>query len=237
VVIAGKPNVGKSSLLNALLKSDRAIVTPIPGTTRDLIEEKVVINGIPVRLVDTAGLHPTGDEVEALGVARAEDLIARADLVLFMIDGHHGVDERDCAVYVQLQEQPFILVRNKYDLYEAGEAVQIPDEWTHVPIIDISATEAIGLERLSAAIVEKVVQDRPLSLNESPLVPNLRQKRHIRQAVDAIIAAQKEFEAAGRLELVAESMNTARSHLIQIVGQVPDDALLDEVFGQFCIGK
>jgi len=237
VVIAGKPNVGKSSLLNALLKSERAIVTPIPGTTRDLIEEKVVINGIPVRLVDTAGLHNTGDTVEALSVAKAADLIATADLVLFMVDGYNGVDERDHAVYQQLRERPFIVVRNKIDLCAQTTPVKTPRHWTSDPIIDISATGVVGLEGLSAAIVARVVQGRPLSQNESPLVPNLRQKNNLLRAVDAIEAAQREFSADGPLELVAESLKSARLYLARISGGQVDDAVLDEVFGQFCIGK
>ena len=237
VVIAGKPNVGKSSLLNALLRSERAIVTPVPGTTRDLIEEKVVINGIPVRLVDTAGLHDTGDMVEALGVAKAADLIATADLVLFMVDGYNGVDSRDHAVYEQLKSRPFIVVRNKNDLCTARKPTKTPEEWTSQPIVDISATAATGLDRLSAAIAAKVVQGRPLTPDESPLVPTLRQKKNLECAVEAVATARHAHNEDEPLELVAESLKTAQAQLAQVSGKAFDGAVLDEVFGQFCIGK
>ena len=171
VVIAGKPNVGKSSLLNALLKSDRAIVTAIPGTTRDLIEEKVVLKGIPIRLVDTAGLHDTRDTVEAVGVAKATDLIVKADLVLFMVDGFNGIDAQDHAVFQQLKDQPHLIVRNKKDLCQQTVLVKMPNEWTTWPIVDISATAAMGLEQLATAIVAAVIQDRPLQPNDSHWCP------------------------------------------------------------------
>lgn len=237
VVIAGKPNVGKSSLLNALLKSDRAIVAAIPGTTRDLIEEKVVINGIPIRLVDTAGLHDTCDTVEAMGVAKAADLIAQADLVLFMVDGFNSIDEQDQAVYQQLKHQRHLIVRNKKDLCGDVPPTEIPNVWTTGPIIDISATAAMGLERLSAAIVSAVVQSQPPRHDESPLVPNLRQKRGLEQAVAFIKMAKQEIERNGPLELAAESLKTALIHLAQVSGKQADDTILDEIFGQFCIGK
>ncbi len=237
VVIAGKPNVGKSSLLNALLKSDRAIVTAIPGTTRDLIEEKVVLKGIPIRLVDTAGLHDTRDTVEAVGVAKATDLIVKADLVLFMVDGFNGIDAQDHAVFQQLKDQPHLIVRNKKDLCQQTVLVKMPNEWTTWPIVDISATAAMGLEQLATAIVAAVIQDRPLQPNDSPLVPNLRQKRGLGRALGAISVAKKEIDQNGPLELAAESLKAALKHLAQVSGRQADDAVLDEIFGQFCIGK
>ncbi len=237
VVIAGKPNVGKSSLLNALLKSDRAIVTAIPGTTRDSIEEKVVINGIPIRLVDTAGLHDTHDTVEAMGVAKAADLIAKADLVLFMVDGCSGIDAQDYTVYQQLKDRPYLIVRNKKDLWKKTPLAEIPNEWTTVPIVDISATAATGLERLATAIVTAVVQDRPLRPEDSPLVPNFRQKRDLEQAAAAINTAKKEIDENGPLELAAESLKAALQHLAQVSGKQANDGVLDEIFGQFCVGK
>lgn len=237
VVIAGKPNVGKSSLLNALLKSDRAIVTAIPGTTRDHIEEKVVINGIPIRLVDTAGLHAAPDSVEAIGVAKATDLIAHADLVLFLVDGFNGIDEQDHAVYQQLRSRSYLIVRNKKDLCRKTPLVSVPHEWTTGAIIDISATEAMGLTQLEGAIVAAVVRDQPLRPNDSPLVPNFRQKRELTQALEAINNAKIEIEAEGPLELAAESLRAARKHLAQISGKQADEEILDEIFGHFCIGK
>lgn len=237
VVIAGKPNVGKSSLLNAVLKSDRAIVTAIPGTTRDLIEEKVVINGIPIRLVDTAGLHASQDGAEAIGIAKATDLIAQADLVLFMVDGYNGVDEQDHAVYQQIRDRPHLIVRNKKDLCRKTPLAEVPHEWTTGTITDISATETMGLAQLEGAIVAAVVKDQHLRPNESPLVPNFRQKRKLEQAVEAINIAETEIKENGPLELVAESLKAARKYLAQISGKQANERILDEIFGQFCIGK
>ena len=237
VVIAGKPNVGKSSLLNAMLKSDRAIVTAIPGTTRDLIEEKVVMSGIPIRLVDTAGIHDTRDIVEAVGVAKAADLIAKADLVLFLVDGYNGMDEQDHAIYEQLKDQPHLIVRNKRDLCLQMQLATIPNAWKKRSIVDISATAAMGLEQLSAAIVSAAIHSQPPRYDESPLVPNLRQKRALEGAVAAIGAAQAEIDAGGPIELAAEALRVAFQHLGLVSGKQADGTVLDEIFGQFCIGK
>lgn len=238
VVIAGKPNVGKSSLLNALLKSDRAIVTAIPGTTRDLIEEKVVIKGIPIRLVDTAGLHAASDNAEAIGVAKATDLIAQADLVLFMVDGFNGIDGQDHAVYQQVKDRTHLIVRNKKDLCcRQTPLVDVSPEWTTGAIIDISATSAIRLTQLEEAIAAAVVKGRPLQPNESPLVPSLRQMKELELAVKAITNAKMEINDKEPLELAAESLKAARKHLALISGAKANEAILDEIFGQFCIGK
>ena len=179
----------------------------------------------------------TRDIVEAMGVAKAADLIAKADLVLFLVDGYDGIDAQDHAIYHQLKDQPHLIVRNKKDLCTQMQLATIPNEWTTGPITDISATKAIGLERLSSAIVTAVVHSQPPRHDESSLVPNLRQKRDLEQAVAAIGVAKAEIDTEGPIELAAEYLKVALKHLGQVSGKQADDAVLDEIFGRFCIGK
>ena len=231
-VIAGKPNVGKSSLLNALLRHNRAIVTPIPGTTRDAIEELANIRGIPVRLVDTAGIQETQDEVEKEGIRRSRLYLERADLVLFVVDGSSPVTEEDRRLYAELKETPLIGVINKTDLPRAFEGIgENGREW-----IPLSATVGTGLQELEEAIAASVYQNKT-HVSESALLTQSRHRELVRQACEAVRHALTLISQQASGEFVASDLREALQVLGEIVGEVFTEDLLDRIFSQFCIGK
>jgi tRNA modification GTPase len=224
IVLAGRPNVGKSSLLNRLAGEERAIVTAIPGTTRDALRESIQIEGVPVHVVDTAGLRESADEVERLGVERAWREVARADVVLMVLDAAAGIGAEDRAILQGLPAQgERILVLNKIDLAPAARC-----EWAAVRV---SAKTGEGLADLRRAILEAA----GWRASGEPVF--LARERHLR----ALARAQAHLEAArdraAQWELFAEELRLAQEALGEITGRVTADDLLGEIFARFCIGK
>jgi tRNA modification GTPase len=221
VVLAGRPNVGKSSLLNRLAGEERAIVTPVPGTTRDALREPVQIEGVPILLVDTAGLRESRDEIERLGMERTEHELARADVVLVVLEA--GVMQAPERRLPEAARQ--IRVINKIDLIPDPRPGREGDE------VRVSARTGAGLDALRAAILEAAGWEAG---GESTF---LARERHLR----ALARAREHFEAAaglaGRWELFAEELRLAQEALGEITGQVSADELLGEIFSRFCIGK
>ena len=236
MAVVGKPNVGKSSLLNCLIKKDRAIVTEIPGTTRDLIEESVTIKGIPIVVVDTAGLRNGGDTVEKIGIQKTRDCIEEADLVLFMTDAALPPDEDDQRIFNQIKHKKTIIVKNKTDLLHQDPASPPPDDWTVFPVVDISVLEQTGINALEQAIHHSVLQNAG-PLGENPLVPNIRQKRLLANALSATTRLIDGLEKDTPLEITAIDAKEAINHLGKITGESIDEALIDRIFSRFCIGK
>lgn len=236
LVISGKPNVGKSSLMNALLREERAIVTPIPGTTRDFLEEEVNIAGLPVKLIDTAGLRETTDPVEKIGVERALQKLKEADLVLFLIDVSEKPDDETLQLYEKIKEYPHLVVLNKIDLQP-----NYLEEWKRLfegkaEVIPVSVKEGINLELLSQKIYEKITSERGAEIPE--VVPNLRQKVALETAKAHLEEAIRELEKEEPLpELVSLELRSAISALSEIIGEVTTEDLLSEIFSRFCIGK
>ncbi|MGC9140894.1 MAG: tRNA uridine-5-carboxymethylaminomethyl(34) synthesis GTPase MnmE [Caldimicrobium sp.] len=236
LVISGKPNVGKSSLMNALLKEERAIVTPIPGTTRDFLEEEVYLKGLPVKLIDTAGLRETEDPVEKIGVERAFQKLKEADLILFLIDITEPLNEEVIHFYEKIKEYPHLTVLNKIDV-----TPNFLKEWKKFfenkeEVIEISVKKEINLEFLSQKIYEKIVSERSTLVHE--VVPNLRQKTSLEKAKKHLEDALKELEKKEPLpELVSVELRSAISTLSEIIGEVTTEDLLSEIFSRFCIGK
>ena len=226
VVIAGPPNVGKSSLLNRLLAEDRAIVTEVPGTTRDLLSADIEVDGVAVRLTDTAGLRSSTDAVEAIGVERARSAAAKADLVLLVEDANRPATAEDAAAGLDVAAPRRLRVRNKIDL--SGEA---PGRGT-AGEVRISALTGAGLDALRQAISAAVGVDPAEGAY-------LARKRHL----DALAAAARHVGEAGRRlaegfgDLAAEELRQAHGHLGDIVGATTSDDLLGEIFASFCIGK
>jgi len=220
VVLAGPPNAGKSSLFNALLAQDRAIVTHIPGTTRDTLEEAIDIGGVPVVLVDTAGLRPTDDLVEALGVARSEGAILGADLVLRLVAP--GEDPPD----IQAHE---LLVRSKADLLPASADVPL----TGTADQRVSATTGVGLDALKQAIAKRL----GAAEGEGLVVVRERQRQHLQTAADATWRAAEGLTAGLPTELPAVDLQEAMDALHALVGQTTLEDVLDRLFSTFCIGK
>ncbi|BAU24163.1 tRNA modification GTPase TrmE [Caldimicrobium thiodismutans] len=237
LVICGKPNVGKSSLMNALLREERAIVTPIPGTTRDFLEEEAYLQGLPVKLIDTAGLRETEDPVEKIGVERAFQKLKEADLVLFLVDVSEEPTMEIKHLYQRIQAYPHLVVFNKIDL--------IPnylEEWRKTffkyggELIEISVKKELNLDLLTQRIYEKIVSKRATAVSE--VMPNLRQKTSLEKAKRHLEDALKELQKREPLpELVSIELRSAIGNLSEIIGEITTEDLLSEIFSRFCIGK
>ncbi len=242
VVIAGEPNVGKSSLLNALLKTERAIVTEIPGTTRDTIEESLEFQGLAFVLVDTAGLRDTGDHVEQLGLQRAKDELGRAHIVLLVLDSTRPMTctERTLLEQVRGEGKPCLVVGNKSDLPNPDQGAigppstssgQAPGEW-----IPISALRGDGIEtmltRLHAVTLETVLPPTP-----GPVVLNGRHRDCLERAGDSLASFGEGFRQAIPIDVCLVDLYEAAKHLGAITGEIVTDEILDEIFRRFCIGK
>jgi tRNA modification GTPase len=236
LAVVGKPNVGKSSLLNCLIKKDRAIVTEIPGTTRDIIEESVTIKGIPVLIVDTAGLREGGGTVEKIGIQKTRECIGDADLVVFMVDATAAPDEDDRRIFKQVKHKNILIVRNKMDLLSRDKKIRLPEDWDGYPVVIISVTRQAGIEKLEESIRHAVLQGDGV-LGENPLVPNLRQKQLIEQALSATLRLIGSLEEGNPLEIAAIDAKEAIEALGQIIGESIDEAVIDRIFSRFCIGK
>ena len=231
VVLAGAPNAGKSSLLNALTETDRAIVTPIPGTTRDLLHADVQIDGLPLRVVDTAGLRLSADPIEQEGVRRAREQIDRADLVLWIIDDA-GADPASTPPADLPPQIPVLRVRNKIDL--SGRAAGEDREADHGVVIACSATTGAGLDALRRALV------RQAGLGVDTGGEFSARRRHLdalRRTREAIQAAAEALATGLSPELAADDLRLAQQRLGEITGAVSSDELLGRIFSEFCIGK
>ncbi|MDR2614387.1 MAG: 50S ribosome-binding GTPase, partial [Candidatus Accumulibacter sp.] len=228
VVLAGRPNVGKSSLLNRLAGEELAIVTPVAGTTRDLVRGNAEIEGIPLRLVDTAGLHEARDEVERIGIARAWREIEEADVVVLMVDARQGMEAADRAILARLPPAPArIIVHNKIDL--AGRQPERRQD-AEGPVILLSARSGDGIDLLRQELLR--LAGRQPSGQEFTA-----HERHLRALAEThghLQAARDEF---AQLELFAEELRLAQRSLGAITGEFLPDDLLGEIFGRFCIGK
>jgi tRNA modification GTPase len=234
IVLLGRPNVGKSSLLNALLGSDRAIVTARPGTTRDLIAETVQIDGIPVVLTDTAGLRPEPDEIERLGIERTRQRAAQADGLLIVLDRSALLDAEDEAILADAGDCPAIVVANKSDL---------PPAWSpsdHVwprgrPVLETSALTAQGLDGLRSAI--RALAGAPEMDVHAPILTLARHRDALERAAEAVALASASARLGAPADLVAVDIQAAVEHIGGITGEVTSDEILDRIFAEFCIGK
>lgn len=237
VALVGKPNVGKSSLLNRLLGTDRAIVTEVPGTTRDAIEEAADFCGIPVVLVDTAGLRESHEEVERLGMERTRRAIAEAELVLLVIDGSGRLDDEDRAAFDAARYKSRLLVVNKVDLPLRTEVSALLGEADRPPVF-VSALTGEGLDALRRRVAAELAGEREPRRAGSEVI--VTRERHY----EALCAAQRCLEEAARAleqglppDIVAVDVMGALDHLGEIAGRTCPEAVLDRIFSEFCIGK
>jgi tRNA modification GTPase len=236
VVICGKTNVGKSSLLNVLLRQPRAIVSPIEGTTRDTIEEAVTIDGVMLQLVDTAGIIAPRDIIEAEAVSRSQKFIHSADLVLLVLDSSVAINNEDRQIRDALRQQPVLLVVNKTDLEK-----QLPDSAIRgflpgKPVLRVSATEKTGIDELRQAIVAAVMQGQAIDTHRLT-VTNLRHVESLREGLDAVRRAEDAIGQNISPEFISEDVRIAINALDAITGRNIDADLLDKIFSGFCIGK
>lgn len=234
--IVGKPNVGKSSLLNCLLKEERAIVTAIPGTTRDVIEEVVAIEGIPLRIMDTAGLRLAKDVIEEEGVRRTRERLEGADLAIWVVDGSEPLSSEDFDILPQVRDKKTVIAINKNDLPQRFSAEDLGRQLPQAPLISISALLGSGIEGLKKAIREVVLKGQGESSAEI-LLANLRHKRAVEVAREALSQALKGLEAKLSPEFITLDLQQALEALGEIIGETTSEDVLDRIFSQFCIGK
>ncbi|MGM0453434.1 MAG: tRNA uridine-5-carboxymethylaminomethyl(34) synthesis GTPase MnmE [Thermodesulfobacteriota bacterium] len=235
VAIVGQPNVGKSSLMNCLLQADRAIVTDVPGTTRDLIEAAFYAEGIPVILADTAGLRSDPDRVEQLGIDKAWQYIDTADLVLFVVDAGQPVQAENIGLFEKMAAKPKILVINKSDLPPEQQVFQMPQDWKGIHWLKVSALYATGMDEVKSTIKE--VADRMSGQSFDRLVPNLRHKTLLERCRRAVAAAMENLWDNSAPEIVSIDLREAFEALGEITGERVAPDVLDQIFNRYCVGK
>jgi tRNA modification GTPase len=237
VAIVGRPNVGKSSLLNAWSRSDRAIVTDLPGTTRDVVESQLVVGGIPVQVLDTAGIRATEDQVEKIGVERSRQAAQSADLVLFTLDAQAGWTAADQEIYEQVCDRPLILILNKVDLVPSLEPqkLMIPQQENH-PIVKTAAALNQGIEDLEQAILDTIHADRLTAANLD-LAINQRQAAALTRTRVALEQVKSTIANQLPLDFWTIDLRTAIQALGEVTGEEVTESVLDQIFSRFCIGK
>jgi tRNA modification GTPase len=241
--IIGRPNVGKSSLLNALLRTERAIVTPIAGTTRDTVEEVANLRGIPLHLIDTAGITPTSDPVEQIGVRRSRSAAETADLVLLVFDGSEEMTEQDRAVSSELRtfgfgniQRPVVVVINKSDCPQKINLAEMQDLWPAASVVSTSTLNTSGIAALEETLAELVISGSAPG-GEGILVTNTRHQDALRRAAEQLHASFGSLEAGLPLDFVSIDLRAAYDALGEVTGETASEDLLDKIFSEFCIGK
>lgn len=234
--IIGKPNAGKSSLLNAILKEDRAIVTEYEGTTRDTIEEFVNINGIPLKLIDTAGIRETKDEVEKIGIAKSRETANAADLIIAIFDASKEIDEEDLEVIDFIKNKKAIIILNKMDLKAKIDENNENLKKLSGNIIKMSALKNIGIDKLYEKITE-MFNLNEINLDNENVITNVRQKNLITKAIENVKKAKETIEQKMPIDIVAIFIKDILEDLGKITGEVVTEDIIEEIFANFCLGK
>jgi tRNA modification GTPase len=235
-VIAGKVNAGKSSLLNRFLNEQRAIVTPIPGTTRDIIESTIYIEGLPFRLMDTAGFRKVRGKVEKMGVRLSQQRLMEADLSLLMIDQSRPLNEDDMKMLTNSQKEKSLVIMNKIDLPSRLDEKRLRDAANGRPIVKISALTGEGINELRRAVLNKVTRTEMDSASVS-LAPNLRHKKALMEASQHFKAAVLNTREGRPMEIIAVDLKSGLDALAEITGESADEQLYEKIFSEFCLGK
>ncbi|MEK0315171.1 tRNA uridine-5-carboxymethylaminomethyl(34) synthesis GTPase MnmE [Cohnella sp. 56] len=234
--IVGRPNAGKSSLLNALVKENRAIVTDIPGTTRDIVEESVTLSGIPLRLLDTAGIRETEDVVERIGVERSRGALGDADLILLVLSRSESLHEEERRLLAELRDRPAIVILNKMDLDAQLEEQEIRGLYPPERIVTLSAKEGEGLEDLERA-VSRLFLSGGIESADVTYVSNVRHIALLHAAARSLGDAIEGAEQGLPVDLIQIDIAAAWESLGEIVGDTASESLLDQIFSKFCLGK
>lgn len=234
-VILGRPNVGKSSLLNMLLGKERAIVTDIPGTTRDVLEETVSFGKIALKILDTAGIHDSDDKVERIGIDLAWEKAEEADLILYVVDSSGNIDDNDREILEKVQNKKGILLLNKTDL---GMSVKKEDvsSLTDFPVIEISAKEGTGEEQIQE-LIEKMFFNGEISFNDEVFITNIRHKNLIDKAIEDLEHVESSISEGLPEDFYSIDLMGAIDSLNSIIGGNLSEDLVDEIFSKFCTGK
>lgn len=235
IVIAGAPNVGKSSLMNQLIQKDRSIVTSIPGTTRDLIKEHLVLNDTHTLIFDTAGIQDTDDPVEKIGIQRAKNQISAADIILFIIQAGVPVSNNDQSIYEYVKDKKTIIVINKSDLTTGKQLPELPVHWNHLPHVSTSALYGDGIDTLKTIITDRFLQN--FSEKSDPVLLNLRHKIALEKCLDSVLTFNKGLADNLPCDLLTIDIQEAINTLNEITGENVAHDILDRIFNSFCIGK
>lgn len=234
-VILGKPNVGKSSLLNMLAGKQRAIVTEIPGTTRDIIEETVPVGKTVLRIIDTAGIHESDDKVEKIGIDLAWEKAEEADLILYVIDSSEILNDNDREILDKIKEKKGILILNKIDKEQIITKEDVK-EISGFPIIEISAKEEIG-EELLRETIQKMFFEGDISFNDQVFITNIRHKKLLDESIDSLILVKNSIEDEMPEDFYSIDLMGAIGALDNIIGGNLSEDLVNEIFSKFCMGK
>ena len=234
-VIVGKPNAGKSSLMNLLVGEDRAIVTDIAGTTRDILEETVILHGISLKIVDTAGIHDTEDKVEQIGVGRAKEYARDADLILYVVDSSKPLDENDEEIMEILNGKKAIVLLNKTDLVPQVTEEMLREKLNH-PIIPVSAKEELGMEQLEVCL-KNMFFEGELTFNDEVYITNIRHKTALEDALSSLVMVENSIEMQMPEDFFSIDLMNAYEALGSIVGESVGEDLVNEIFSKFCMGK
>ena len=235
-VIVGRPNAGKSSLLNAILKEDRAIVTEFEGTTRDTIEEFVTINGIPLKLVDTAGIRKAKDEVEKIGIEKTKEMTKEAELVIAIFDSSEELTKEDMEILDLIKDKKTIIVLNKSDLPSKTNENDVRLKKASESIINISALNKKGIDGLYDEI-SKLFNLNEINLDHEIVITNLRHKNLINKANENVKKAKEALKQKMPLDIIAIFIKDILEDLGTITGEIATDDIIDEIFSKFCLGK
>ena len=235
-VIIGKPNVGKSSLLNALLKENRAIVTDVPGTTRDTIEEYIDLGGVSIKIIDTAGIRETSDLVESIGVSKSIELSQNADLVIAIFDMSRELDEEDKKILELAKSKKSIILLNKQDLELRADKSGLMDDLKGKKVIDASIFNNEGVKDLEDTIINMFF-DGDISLQDSTIVTNVRHSNILENTRSYIKSSLSDIEQGFPLDAIEIDLRYAYSLLGEITGETIDEDVLNKIFSDFCIGK
>ena len=234
-VIVGKPNVGKSSLLNIMVGEERAIVTDIAGTTRDVIEETINLEGINLRILDTAGIRDTNDVVEKIGVERAKKYADEADLIIYIVDASNELDENDHEIMKMIQEKNAVVLLNKTDLNQVIFEQEIEKE-SGKKVISVSAKTRKGIEEFES-YVKEMFMNQSLSFNDEVFLTNIRQKNALEEAVQSLELVQKSIEEQMPEDFYSIDLMNAYTCVSSVIGESVDEDLVNEIFSKFCMGK
>jgi tRNA modification GTPase len=235
-VILGKPNVGKSSLLNAILRQNRAIVTDIPGTTRDIIEEYINIDGIPLKIVDTAGIRDTEDIVEKIGVDRAKETIQASDLIIAVFDSSTSLDKEDYDIIDLIKEKRSIVILNKSDLPNKFNEEDLRKLLGDKPVITSSITRGVGIEELEEKIKDMFFKGE-VEIQSDTMITNLRHEDQLKKALKNIENSLQDINLSVPLDCIEVDLKDCWENLGEISGDTVDEDILDKIFSEFCIGK
>lgn len=234
-VIVGKPNAGKSSLLNLLVGEERAIVTEIAGTTRDILEETIVLSGISLRMIDTAGIRDTEDLVEKIGVGKAIEHAKDADLVLYVVDASVPLDENDEEIIQIVREKKAVVILNKTDLEQVVSEEELRER-TGQPVVAVSAKEQLGMDRLEQQIKEMFFEGE-LSFNDEIYITNIRHKTALEDAKKSLELVEQSIEMQMPEDFYSIDLMNAYEALGSIIGEAVGEDLVNEIFSKFCTGK